>query len=138
MEVLDSGFREIEHTADWAIQVWASDLPTLFAKAAEAMNYLSVVQLEQGNRIRQAIAFDALELESLLVMFLEEILYLGEHHGLGFDRFEVEITDGFSMRSILSGAKIKKIDKEIKAVTFHNMKVSQTELGYEVTIVFDV
>jgi len=138
MEVLDSGFRELEHTADWAIQVWAPDLPTLFVKAAEGMNSLSVVQLEQGNRIRQAIAFDALELESLLVMFLEEILYLGEHHGLGFDRFEVEITDGFSMRSILSGAKIKKIDKEIKAVTFHNMKVSQTELGYEVTIVFDV
>jgi len=138
MEVLDSGFRELEHTADWAIQVWAPDLPTLFVKAAEGMNSLSVVQLEQGNRIRQAIAFDALELESLLVMCLEEILYLGEHHGLGFDRFEVEITDGFSMRSILSGAKIKKIDKEIKAVTFHNMKVSQTELGYEVTIVFDV
>ena len=138
MEVLNSGFKELEHTADWAIQVWAPDLSTLFVKAAEGMNFLSEIQLEERKKIKRSVSFDSSELETLLVMFLEEILFFSEHHGIGFDRFEVKISDGYSLNSKLFGAKIIKSTKEIKAVTFHNMKVSQTESGFEVLIVFDV
>jgi SHS2 domain-containing protein len=110
----------------------------LFEKAAEGMISLSEIKLAQEERIRRSVSFDSPELESLLVMFLEEILYYGEHHGLGFNRFEVEIQEGYSLKSLLYGAEIAKIQKEIKAVTFHNMNISQTESGYEVMIVFDV
>jgi SHS2 domain-containing protein len=138
MEVLDSGFREIEHTADSALQVWAPDLPTLFAEAAKGMNTLTGIQLEETKRKTQPIALDAQEYESLLVLFLEEILFYGDHHDLGFDRFEVEINGDFNLRAVLYGAKIVGTQKEIKAVTFHNMKISPTDLGFEVIIVFDV
>ncbi len=138
MEVLNSGFKELEHTADWAIRVWAPDLPILFVKAAEGMNSLSEIQLEEGKREKRFVSFESSELETLLVMFLEEILFLGEHQGIGFDRFEVKISEGYSLSSKFYGTKIVKIKKEIKAVTFHNLKISQTESGYEVMIVFDV
>lgn len=138
MEVLDSGFHEIEHTADTAIRVWAPDLPTLFMQAAMGMNYLTGARLEQDDRKAHSIFLEAKEIESLLVIFLEEILFLCESNGLGFDEFSIEIKGGFSLSAYLQGAKIFEKHKEIKAVTFHNMEIAETDSGFEVVIVFDV
>jgi len=38
----------------------------------------------------------------------------------------------------LSGDEVQNIAKEIKAVTYHNLRVRQTAQGYQVNIVFDV
>jgi SHS2 domain-containing protein len=138
MEVLDFGFHEIEHTADTAIRVWAPDLPKLFVEAAKGMNSLTGVRLDQKERKSHSLSLEAQEIESLLVIFLEEILFLGEANGLGFDEFSVEIKDGFSLSANLQGAKICEKQKEIKAVTFHNMEILKTKSGFEVIIVFDV
>ena len=51
MKRKDAGFQEIEHTADWALQVWAPDLPILFTLAAEGMNSLAEVKLAEGERV---------------------------------------------------------------------------------------
>ena len=42
---MESGFLELPHTADWAVRVWAADLPALFAAAANGMNSLAGVSL---------------------------------------------------------------------------------------------
>jgi SHS2 domain-containing protein len=138
MEVLDSGFHEIEHTADTAIRVWAPDLPMLFVEAAKGMNSLTGARLAQTDRISHSISLEAQEVESLLVIFLEEILFLCESNGLGFDEFSIEIKEGFSLSAYIQGAKIFEKQKEIKAVTFHNMEITETDSGFEVVIVFDV
>lgn len=132
-----SGFREIRHTADWALEVWAPDYPQLFARAAEGMYWLMQASLINGPRIERALALEAGDTEDLLVSFLSELLYLGESEGIGFDRFELTIGES-NLEATLQGAPLAEIKKEIKAVTYHNLEVRWTGQVFEVTIVFDV
>ncbi len=130
-------YEEIQHTADWSLRVWAEDLPGLFAEAARGMASLSGTLLADSPRIRRTISRRGPDAESLLVSFLSELLYLGEEEKLGFDRFSLRITDN-RLEAEIEGAAILSIDKIIKAVTFHNLQIRQTEKGFEVEIVFDV
>lgn len=132
-----AGFREHAHTADWELEVWAPDLPTLFEQAARGMYALSGVRLRDAPRQERVLELSAFDYESLLVAFLEELLYIESMEGLAFETFEVEIEDK-RLRARLQGAPLAALDKEIKAVTYHKLNIRNSQRGYEVTIVFDV
>jgi SHS2 domain-containing protein len=131
------GFTEIEHTADWALKVWAPDLALLFAQAAEGMYWLMETQLSTGQRVERVIEAGGMDPESQLVYFLSELLYLGESEGLGFDQFEITF-EADSLRAVVGGAPVMAQKKEIKAVTYHNLAIRQEGQRYTVVIVFDV
>jgi len=132
-----TGFCEIEHTADWALHVWAPDFPGLVRQAALGMYALSKTRLADEPRLTREFEFPVSDRESLIVDFLSELLFFGEEERLGFDEFETELT-GPSCKFRVSGAPVAAQSKEIKAVTFHDLKVRKTEIGLEVNIVFDV
>ena len=132
-----AGFRELEHTADWEIEVWGPDLAGLFEQAARGMYTLSGALLAPTPRCTQSLEVKAHDPESLLVSFLSELLYRGEQEGLGFDRFELHLQEN-QLSAQLEGAPILSWNKEIKAVTYHRMKIQETEKGLRVNIVFDV
>lgn len=132
-----SGFREVEHTADWELQVWAPDILGLLEQAARGMLHLSQIKLREDVRINRELRLPIQDRESLLVDFLSELLYLAEDKNLAFDEYQLEIQDETLLASV-RGAAIEVQAKEIKAVTYHRMQVRETELGLEVNIVFDV
>lgn len=131
------GFQEISHTADWSVHVWAQDLPSLFAESARAMNSLSGMRIGNGPRLKRTFEAEAPDAESLLVAFLSELVYCEEQENLAFDKFELQI-NGPTLKVEMEGAQIASIDKAIKAVTYHNLRIIETDQGFETTIVFDV
>jgi len=131
------GFEEVSHTADWSARIWAPDLPSLFAEAARAMNSLSGTATGTGPRLKRAFETEAPDSESLLVAFLSELVYCQEQENLAFDTFEVKVASQW-LKVEMKGAEIVSVDKAIKAVTYHNLKIEKTEQGFETTIVFDV
>lgn len=139
---MGSGYREIEHTADWELEVWAPDLPALLEQAARGMYALSGARLEETGRADVELSFSAADAESLLVRFLSDLLYFGERDGLGFVGFDLRVSaappEGLTLRARLSAASLLSQDKEIKAVTWHKLAVRQTENGLRANIVFDV
>ena len=132
------GFRENAHTADWELEVWAPDLPGLLEQAARGMYSLAGVRLQTGMLQTRVIKLHAEDAESLLVRFLNELLWLEQEQGLGFDRISISIDDQLKLKAKLSGSPITTLDKEIKAVTYHNLAVQTTSQGLRVKIVFDV
>jgi len=131
------GYREVEHTADWELEVWAADLPGLIEQATRGMYALSGTRLELDGQITRTINISAIDSESILVGFLQEVLFLGEMESLGFDKFVFTLQpEGLS--AVLTGGQIRSLDKEIKAVTYHNLKIEKTQRGLEAHIVFDV
>ncbi len=132
-----TGFREVEHTADWELHVWAPDLPELLRQAARGMYALSHTRLAPGPRLEREFAFPYSDPENLIVDFLSELLYFGEEEGIGFDEFQIELT-GTSCKFRVCGAPVEAQSKEIKAVTFHGLEVRETQKGLEANIVFDV
>ncbi len=137
MNNTSAGYREREHTADWALEVWAPDLAGLLEQAARGMYALAGARLADEERQVRRLELHAADAESLLVNFLGELLYLGEAEGLGFEGYVLRL-EGFHLQAELSGRRLAGLAKEIKAVTYHNLAVRQTESGLETCIVFDV
>jgi SHS2 domain-containing protein len=131
------GFEEVSHTADWSARVWAPDLPTLFKEAARAMNSLSGTLIGTKDRVSRALEVEGPDLESLLVAFLSELVYYQEQENLTFDDFDLRVA-GQWLKVAMEGAPLESVDKAIKAVTYHNLKIERTTEGFETTIVFDV
>lgn len=138
MEKLSSsGFREVEHTADWALEVWAPDLDELFVQAALGMYHLMDVHLADPSSVSQPLDLAAADDESLLVTFLAELLYLAESRRIAFDRIAVH-RSGSTLRARLNGRSIASQERQIKAVTYHDLAISHTGGRVTVKIVFDV
>ena len=137
MPTPSAGFIERSHTADWELEVWAPDLPALFEQAARGMYMLAGLRLQEGPYVKRRLELQANDDEILLVQFLDELLYLQSVEGIAFGKFQLQIT-GNELKAELEGAPVASLDKEIKAVTYHNIKIQAGPRGLEVRIVFDV
>jgi len=138
---MNSGFTELPHTADWAVRIWAADLPGLLAAAATGMNTLAGVHLSHEPRVSRLFETESPDPESMLVAFLSELVFAAEQENLAFDRFEIETaqhTGAYGVRAQMEGGAISVIEQPIKAVTYHNMEIRSVEDGLQVEIVFDV
>jgi len=132
------GFLERPHTADWELEVWAPDFPTLLEQAARGMYALSGLCLQAGAPQVSSIAIHAADAESLLVRFLTELLWVEQEQHLGFNEFSIQVDNDCDLHAELCGSPILSLDKEIKAVTYHNLTVQTTSQGLRTCIVFDV
>src|SRR5512139_3095788 len=127
-----AGYQENAHTADWALMVWAPDLCGLLQQGARGMYALMHTQLQADSREVYRFEIAAPDRETLLVTFLSELLYFTQRDGVGFDRFELT-WEGERLTAEVEGAPLESIAKEIKAVTYHNLAVRETERGLETT-----
>ncbi len=137
MDANPAGYREIEHTADWELEAWGPDLAALLEQAARGMYALSGVRLKDGSWQERSFTLEATDPEGLLVRFLSELLYFEEAEGLAFGLFDLQAQPS-RLIARLEGAPIAALAKEIKAVTYHNLKIEATNRGLSVRIVFDV
>src|SRR5512136_2418501 len=133
-----SGFREHAHTADWELEVWAPDLPGLLEQAARGMYALSGVRGHDSPRREISLSLHAADAESLLVQFLTELLWHQSRDRLVFDGFSISIDESLHLDARLNGSPLAGLDKEIKAVTYHNLHIQDVPQGLQVSIVFDV
>lgn len=134
-----NNFEEIEHTADWALRIRGRDWPEFLINAAQGMTSLLVtdpaaIPLTQERPLELA-AYDA---ESLLVNWLSELAYWAEQEQLLFREFILSEVSPTHLQAIVRGGRVSTLQKHIKAVTYHNLAVIQTEQGLEAIVVFDV
>ena len=138
MTDLANSFEEIEHTADWAYRVRGENLAQLFIQAALGLYSLVGMELAPEERITRSLQLEGIDRESLLVAWLNELLYLHESEGLGFERLEIQHLDETNIQAKVTGTPTQQWLKDIKAVTYHNLAIRETESGLEVTLVLDV
>jgi SHS2 domain-containing protein len=132
-----SGSREIKHTADWALEVWAEDLPDLLQAATEGMYALMGIRVDKPFESELEISLDLSDNESLLVTFLSELLFRLEQEKIAYYLVEVNFIKDTTVMKLRGGRAILQ-SKEIKAVTYHDMQIRKTKNGLRTTIVFDV
>ncbi len=136
-ESVISGYKEIEVTADRGLEIWAPSLEELFENAAVGMLELAGVRTEKDSEVTHKIKISAVDLETLLVTFLEEVAFYLEDENTAFTRFQISI-DGNDLKALMRGKKVVEIDYEIKAVTFNEIKIKYEENIFRVTVVFDM
>lgn len=132
-------FEIIDHTADWSIRVWGRDLADLLFSAAYGMNSLLVNDLATiPVNSERTLELDTYDPESLLVEWLGELAYWTETEGLVFCQFELQEVGPTHLRAKVGGARPEQLQKHVKAVTYHQLQIIETQRGLEATIVFDV
>ena len=134
----DPPFQEVEHTADRAFHVRGRDLAELFARAAEAMFALQGVRQQQPATVTREVELSAVDRESLLVDWLNELLYLQETHRESYFQFDVEEISDTRLLATIRGAPEHESRRIIKAVTFHDLAIQQTGNEWKATVVVDV
>jgi len=131
-----SGFYEVPHTADIAIRVFAPDLPHLFENAAKGLYHILEICAGKSEPEEVRINLGSMDNESLLVSFLNELLYFTEKN-IFFREFHLEIED-CHLKGIFKSSRIHSQRKEIKAVTYHELKIEQSNQGLQTLLVFDL
>src|SRR5438094_6821185 len=134
-------FETFDHTADLGLRVWAADLNTLFAEAAQA---LFAVIVENPESIRPERRFDWTisgdDREYLLFDWLKALLYHFDAEHLLFSRFAVQVNaDG--LVGTAWGERLDRdrhvLDHEVKAITYHGLTVEQTADGWRAEVIVD-
>jgi len=135
---MQSAFEEIEHTADWALRVHGESLTDLFRNAAFGMLSLLSIEPVPGNSERRYFELKAEDTETLLVSWLEELLFPLEVENAVVVDFQVDVLEQIQLKATIELKKIASIKKEIKAVTFNELDIRTVDSGYETIVVFDV
>lgn len=130
-------FEELEHTADWAFRAYGSDLKELFANCAHALFALEGAG-ENPPTVTRRVSVQGIDYESLLVNWLSELLYLQETQHETYSRFTIEALSPTSLEARIEGAPSGPLNKFVKAVTYHDLKIEQTPVGWQATVVVDV
>lgn len=132
-------FEEIEHTADRALRICGSDLRELLLNAAYGINSLLGAPCNAGTEpAAKSVELEAEDAEGLLVEWLSELAYWAENELLVFHRFDLHSLSPTHLKATIHGSRVTQLENHIKAVTYHNLEIIQTEDGLTATVVFDV
>jgi SHS2 domain-containing protein len=131
-----------EHTADLGLRIRAPDLDTLFAEAAQAL-FAAIVEDLSTIQPRQCldVRLTADDREYLLFDWLKELLYRFDSEHLLFGRFEVHVSDtgltGSAWGEPLDPSR-HILSHEVKAITYHGLRVEQTADGWLAEVIVDI
>lgn len=131
----------LSHTADTGLEATAPDFAGLLAEMALGMfELMAPVDPCPGDR-QAEVEMTATTNEDLVVDCLSELLYLSETEDTHFCRVEVERTGDVAVAVHLWGvptASIELTGPPIKAVTYHQLEVTEGVDGWFGRIYFDV
>ncbi len=138
---MEREFEIIDHTADVGIVAYGANMEQAFANAAKALFSL----IAEPNGVEEVMYQDteltAPDQESLLVEWLNELIYLFDAENLIFKRFDItELTDTH-LKARSYGHKVDsskdKIKMGVKAATYHMLKIDKGD-GCKVQVLFDI
>ncbi len=138
---MEKEFEIIDHTADVGIKAYGADMKEAFANAAKAMFSL-ITELDNVEELtHQDVELTAPDQESLLVEWLNELIYLFDVDNVIFKRFDVSQLNQTYLKARCYGSKVDSSKHEIKigikAATYHMLKVDCND-GCEVQVLFDI
>lgn len=139
---MDKPFEIFDHTADIGIIAYGAHINELFANAALGLFSLMVDVDSLKEDIEHAVELSAEDDESLLVEWLNELIYTFDVERLAFKRFEIDELKGNTLKARCFGEKIDpkrhKVAREIKAATYHMLQINKQNSVYQARIIFDI
>lgn len=135
-------YETFDHTADLGLRIRAADLDTLFVEAAQAL-FATVVEDLATVRPLQRIDMEiqGKEIDFLLFDWLRELLYHFDAEHLLFGKFEVHVRkDGLTASAW--GEPLDRsrhnMEHEVKAITYHGLRVEEIADGWQAEVIVDI
>jgi len=141
--------RFFDHTADVGAEIDAPTRDALFAEALLAFSD-TLTPLDRLDRpgavpVEREVTLEASSLDELMVVWLEELLFLFEVEALLFSGADVRVEErpsGFGLRATARGVTYDPerhpLKVLIKGVTYHELTVEKTAEGWRARVIFDI
>jgi SHS2 domain-containing protein len=148
---LDSDrYRYLEHSTDAIVQAHGSSLEELFENSAMGLvNIMFDIDKVENRQSKTIVASDE-NLENLLFDWLEKVLLKIFIEQIVLSRFSIRVFEKhtnleekrYFLEAQVGGEKVN-YDKhnykiEIKAITYHELKIQRTDTGYVATFLVDL
>jgi len=132
----------IDHTADVGVRAFGKTLEELFRNAALGM-FEIIADLETvGATATTELTLTAETLEDLYILWHQELLFQSSVDGVVYKEFNFsELTEkklSATVRGEKFNPKTQSLKKEIKAATYHGLKVRKTQEGWVGEVIFDI
>jgi len=133
----------LDHTADLKIRATGKTLEEALVEAAKAVTEAIAGDSKIEAKIEKEFEVK-IHLEHVLVHdFLQEIIYMFSTEKLLFSEFNVTLKEalGYKLTARLKGEKYDpkkhKLVKEVKAATYHELKVEKGDKGWAIEVICD-
>jgi SHS2 domain-containing protein len=135
-------FEFIDHTADIGVKAYGADMKQVFANAGRGLfsliTELDNVAVKESRNIRVT----APDREALLINWLNELIYLFEVKEILFNRFDIITISDTQLNATGYGEIINlakhELKTQVKAATYHMLKIEQNKDGWKAQVIFDV
>ena len=135
-------FEELEHTADLALKVHGHSLKEVFINAACGLFSLMADLESLSPSVSREVYLEAPDRESLLVDWLNELLYFFDTELFLGSRYEIRELSRDHLSADVWGERYDehrhRIRRVIKAVTYHQLSVRECQGRWEARVVFDL
>ena len=134
-------FEIVNHTADVGIAAYGVNMKQAFTNAAKGLFSL-ITELDDIEEVlHRDIEVTATDKESLLVEWLNELIYLFDTENIIFKRFDITELNNTRLKARSYGEKVDrsrhKLKTGVKATTYHMLKVDKGD-GCKVQVIFDI
>lgn len=138
---MEKEFEILNHTADVGIIAYGTNMNEAFANAAKGLFSL-ITDLDDVEEVmHQDIELTAPDQESLLVGWLNELIYLFDAENIIFKRFDITQLSQTQLKARSYGHKVDvskhKLKTGVKAATYHMLKIDKGN-GSKVQVLFDI
>jgi SHS2 domain-containing protein len=135
-------YETFDHTADLGLRIRATDLNTLFAEAGQALFATLVENLDTVKPVRKLdVTISGDDREYLLYDWLKELLYHFDAEHVLLSRFEVKVgadgLQGSAWGELLDPAR-HELSHEVKAITYHGLRVEPEGDGWVAEVIVDI
>lgn len=134
----------IDHTADVCVRVYGATIEELFKNAADALFSL-IADLRPFKENERTVTIEAETDEDLLIRWLNELISLFFACKFFPVSYNVKVNQNSGTKklsAILLGKTFvptkENVKMEIKAATYHDLKIEKNSQGFKAEIIFDV
>ncbi|MCX5971175.1 MAG: archease [Coprothermobacterota bacterium] len=133
--------RLLPHTADLSVEVEAPTKRALFCEFARALTNLMVEGEVRPSR-QEAVSLVALDQPSLLVCFLNELIFLWEDQNFLTRDVRFTVLKSLSLQAVCLGEPFSpdrhRIWHSMKAATYHQLQLARMGRVWRAQVLFDV
>ncbi|WP_148414403.1 archease [Haloferax sp. KTX1] len=135
------GFTLRDHTADVAVEADGESLGAVFAAVADGLTAAMCEDpAETGDRFSFVVRAE--NREALLFDYLDQLIYERDVRGVLPAAHEAAVRregDEWVVAASARGVPFADVDaRDVKAVTYSEMRLAETDAGWEAYVVFDV
>lgn len=136
------GFEIVDHTADVGIIAYGTDIEEVFCNAALALFSLITEPetIQEKSHLDLKVSSD--ETDSLLVEWLNELIYFFDAKHILFNRFDIESLTQNELKATCYGEGFDpmkhKIKRGVKAATYHMLRLDKNNDGYKAQVILDI